>query len=268
MISPCGFALRLELVERGVDRRERELHAQPVERRPGLDVGAQPMLFVLGEHAEQPGIELVLRDRRSAAAALSRRDTCAERERAAPSTSRSGLGRVALLGGEDAPVELDGPEEEVEHRRRELDAPEPQIVEQVLELVREARHHARRAEEPREPLQRVDRAEDVVDELRIAAAPSCSSLVEREQIAAQPVDDLLRFGEELSRAPLSPRPPPPSILRPQGSLAGLLACASPGPEQRRAGLAELLRRERLRDVRVRAERQAALDVALRRTASR
>ena len=185
--------LRLQVVERGVDRRELELHAHPVEREPGLEVRAEPMLLVLGEDAEEPGVELVLRDDAAAAAALLLRDLTERGEERLH--LRRGLGRVALRGREDAPVELDGLEEQIEDLRRELDAPEAQVVEQVLELVREAAHH-RGAEEAGEALQRVHGAEDVVDELGVAAAAP-ADVVEREEIAAQAVDDLLRLGEEL-----------------------------------------------------------------------
>ncbi len=105
--------------------------------------------------------------------------------------------RVApvLLGLEDLAVELDRSEEQIEDAGRELEAAEAKIVEELLELVRE-RRHARRAEEPREALQRVHRAEDVVDEAGVDAADALA-LVDREQIAAEALDDLLRLGEEL-----------------------------------------------------------------------
>ncbi len=61
------------------------------------------------------------------------------------------LGDLALFGGEDAPVERDGAEEQVEQRRRELEAPEAEVVEHVLELVREPRHARRPEERPRGP---------------------------------------------------------------------------------------------------------------------
>ena len=60
---------------------------------------------------------------------------------------------------------------------RELDLAEPKIVEHVLELVRK-RAHPGRAEEPRQPLQRVNGAKDVVDELRIGGALA-TTVVER-----------------------------------------------------------------------------------------
>ena len=83
-------------------------------------------------------------------------------------------------------------------------------------------------------------------------------LVEREQIAAEPVDDLLRLGEELL-ARLVDR----SVVRapPPCSAIGV-TLAAPGEELRRTCVAELLRREGLRDERVGAEREPALDVAL------
>ncbi len=154
MISPCGRALRLELVERAVDRREREAHADPVEAQALLDVRAQAVLFVLGEDTEQPRIEIVLGDRADATPGALAGDLTERHEELLDLVH--GLGGLALLGGEDPRVERDGLEEQVEHRRRELDPAEAQIVEHVLELVRQPRH-ARRAEEPGEPLERVDR---------------------------------------------------------------------------------------------------------------
>ena len=66
--------LRLEVVEGAVDRREREAHADAVERLALLDVGAEAVLLVLGEDAEEPRIEVVLRDDACAAAAAPLRD--------------------------------------------------------------------------------------------------------------------------------------------------------------------------------------------------
>ena len=50
------------VVERFVDRRQVELHAQPVQTLVLLDVGAEPVLFVLGEDGQHAGIELVATD--------------------------------------------------------------------------------------------------------------------------------------------------------------------------------------------------------------
>src|SRR5262249_1114240 len=104
--------------------------------------------------------------------------------------------------------------EQVDHGGRELHAAEAEVVEQALELVGE-RAHAVRAEEAREPLERVHGAEDVVDEVRIdPSRPLC--FVEREEVPPEPLDDLLRFREELvARAvavahPRLPSPPPPA----------------------------------------------------------
>ena len=95
----------LELVERAVDRRERELHADPVEPQALLDVGAEPVLLVLGEHAEEPGIEIVLRDDARAVRPRARCEVCPSATSSC-STSARRLGDLALLGGEDAAVEL------------------------------------------------------------------------------------------------------------------------------------------------------------------
>ena len=149
-----------------------------------------------------------------------------------------------FLGLEDAPVELDRAEEQVEHRGGELDAAEAEVIEQLFELVRE-RRHAVGAEEPGQPLERVHRAEDVVDEARIDA-PGADPLVEPEQIAAQTLDDLLRLGEELVARAVTPsgircsprvsaRSPPPEAWG-QSPLGGAALGEGDGPvEPGRAG---------------------------------
>jgi hypothetical protein len=55
---------------------------------------------------------------------------------------------------------------------------------------------AHRAEQPGQALQRVDRAEDVVDQVRIGRA-LLQGIVQREDVAAETFDDLLGLGEEL-----------------------------------------------------------------------
>ena len=99
-------------------------------------------------------------------------------------------------------------------------------------------------------------------------APLLEPLVEREQIAAEPVDDLLRLGEELVARLVA-------AVAATASAARLMARGRPRCGSRGRGeaarphvLAELLGREGLGEVRVGAEREPALDVALRRAASR
>ena len=109
--------VRLELVERGVDRRERKRDAQLVERHPVLDVRAKPMLFVLGEHAEQA------RDR----ARIARRATRRPRARGArsrrattrsASMSEAGSAPLPRSTREQVAVELDRAKHDVEHALR------------------------------------------------------------------------------------------------------------------------------------------------------
>ena len=121
------------------------------------------------------------------------------------STSWTGSSALALLGGEDLRVERHRPEEEIEHGRAEIDPAEAQVVEDVLELVREPRHPGR-AKEACKSLERVDAAEDVVDELGVDPA-LLAEIVEHEQVAPEPVDQLLGFAEEIvSCAAVPPSP--------------------------------------------------------------
>ena len=85
--------LRLELVEGAVDRREREAHADAIEALALLDVRAEAVLLVLGEHAEQPGVEVVLRD--DARAARRRAAARTGRARRAAARPRRGIGALA-----------------------------------------------------------------------------------------------------------------------------------------------------------------------------
>ena len=81
---------------------------------------------------------------------------------------------LILLGvGQDAPRELHALEEQVEDLRGHRHAPEPQVVQQVLEVVREGLQRGH-AEQPREPLERVNRPEHVIQQIgiRVAALPS------------------------------------------------------------------------------------------------
>ena len=57
-----GAGARLQLVEGTVDGGEREQRTDAVEAEPLLDVGAEAMLLVLGEDAEEARVELVLGD--------------------------------------------------------------------------------------------------------------------------------------------------------------------------------------------------------------
>src|SRR5690606_31104288 len=86
-------------------------------------------------------------------------------------------------------------EEDVEHLLVQLDAPEPQVIEQVLEDVG---HLAEvdEAEHPRDPLERVHAAEDRVDEIGVRA-PRLLPVVEHEEITRERLDDLLRLRDEL-----------------------------------------------------------------------
>src|SRR5262249_14618117 len=157
-------------------RRQREEDADAVEREALLDVGAEAVLLVLREDAEEGRVELVLRHDRRVAALVALRELAEGEEQLLDLALRLRAG--AALGGEEPPVQGDRLEEEVEDRMADLGPTEAQIVEDVLQLVREA-GHLRRPKEPGEALEGVHAAEDVVDELRIGA-PLPQALVDLE----------------------------------------------------------------------------------------
>src|SRR5271165_7428987 len=108
------------------------------------------MLFVLGEDAEERGVEIVLQ-RSVAAPSCGPLGRLTQRDQEIFDL-RGGLLPVALLGGEDSAVERHGAKEQVEQPRRDVEAAESQIVEDVLKLVRQPRHPGD-AEERREALE-------------------------------------------------------------------------------------------------------------------
>ncbi len=116
-----------------IDRGEREAHAQSVERDALGEVGAETMLFVLGEdrqHArvEIEALEVVGRRLRSGGELLDRADEALDVEGA-------DLGVVR----QESLEALDAFEEDVEDLLSERDLAEPERVERVLERVRERR---------------------------------------------------------------------------------------------------------------------------------
>ncbi len=191
-----GLEPRLELVEPLVDRHQVERRVNAIKRSPRLDVLAQPVLFVLGQDRQQPRVEIVAAERRllllgrlRGGHAIQPLDQIVDGDR------RLARARARRRVGDDAIEQRHRLEQEIERLGFQLEAPEAQRVEQVLEVVREA-GHARDAEEAREPLQRVHRAKRAVQDLGIVASLR-ARLVERQQIAVERLDDLLRFGEEL-----------------------------------------------------------------------
>jgi hypothetical protein len=182
----------LHLLERFVDRRKIELHPEPVQAQTLLDVGAEPVLFVLGEHGQHRRVELVVDG-----GARTARHAGTEPIELVDQLLEGAHGVVGLvaLGGQDLPEHFDAAEEHVEGVGGELHPAEPEIVEDVLQPVRELTHLGG-AEQPGQTLQGVDGAKRLVHERRIGRA-FFQRPVEREQIPAQRLDDLLSLREEL-----------------------------------------------------------------------
>ncbi len=191
---PVRLGGGLQTIQRLVDGGEREPDPQAIEKQPLLDVRPQTMLFVLGQDREQAGVEVVLSGRTSGGRFGLGIEELTEIAKELVDVGQRILA-YALLDGENATVEVDAAKQHVHDLLAELELAEPQVIEQVFELVREGAHPSR-AEEPSQALERMDRAEDVVDELGISAARGPPA-VENEQIARQGFDDLVGFREEL-----------------------------------------------------------------------
>ncbi len=163
MISPCGLARSLRLFSASsiVEKRRIELVICGRDHRPGA---AATHVGQLAELAHEP-VDVAQR-----------------------------IGADSFFDREDAAVDADAAKKQVEHLLGELDLSEAQIVEHILELVRE-RAHACSAEKSGQPLQRMDGAKDIVDQFGLGGALP-PSVVELEQIPRQTLDDLVRLGEE------------------------------------------------------------------------
>ena len=191
----------LDLLDAPVDRHQVELPGQPVDVGAGADVLAQPVLLVLGEHAEQARVEL------PAAEAVvllrpGRRRSGRGRVQPAQVVGQPGRVQIAALArrGQRSAEQLDRLEQEIDGGRPRIDPPQPDGVEQVLQPVSQL-GGAGQAEQPAQPLERVDGAEAAVDEIRIGR-PRRPLAVELEQVALQRLDDLLGLGEELAQRPV------------------------------------------------------------------
>src|SRR5439155_20314651 len=104
-----------------------------------------------------------------------------------------------VMDGDDEAVQgVDGVVEKVDEVARDLDLPHAQPVEHVLEVVRELGDFAE-AEHAGQPLERVDLAEDLVDELRPDVLPL---RLEVDEVARQRVEELLGFASELVSRPI------------------------------------------------------------------
>ena len=186
----------LQGLERLVDARQRKHHVQAVEREAVFYRRAQSVLFVFGEHAEHRGVDRELGEHLGAGAALGRVRGQLREQILDDRGCFFALGAVTalFLEREDLPVGFDRAEQQIERGVVEGNAVEAQVVEQILELVR---HGGQRdgAKQRGEPLQGVHGAEHVVQEVGRGLALAFRR-VEREQIAGQRVDELLRFREK------------------------------------------------------------------------
>ena len=141
------------------------------------------------------------------------------------------------------------------HRQRERDAAEAQAVEDVLHAVREILDRIE-AEQPGQALERVRRAEQAVHDVGIDVLAGDPLLVQVGEVLAHAVEDLLGLGDELlvrlaARTALA------------GSLGHGALPAPPGAvEQILGDLPQRLRGEGLDQVRVGAETQTLVAIAL------
>src|SRR5205807_7875997 len=103
-------------------------------------------------------------------------------------------GQRRVVDGDDEAIEaVDGVVQEVDEVALDLDLPHAQAVEHVLEVVGEL-GDVDKAEHAGQTLERVDLAEDLVDQLR----PDVLTLrLELDQVARQSVEQLLGFAGEL-----------------------------------------------------------------------
>jgi hypothetical protein len=194
------------------------------------------VLFVLGEHAEEPRVEVVLRHEAAPPPARAARTARARRGAARPLPPAPAR-RLSPPRGCACRARRPGRGDRA--RGCQLDAAEAQIVEHVFELVRQARHDRVAPKRPESPFS-VCTARKTSLMSSASRRPRLQSSSRCEQIAAEAVDELLRLAEELvaGLVPPSPRPPPPSTMAtpPAGGPLG----PPPRREEPLAGLAQLL----------------------------
>ncbi len=102
----------LQAVQGVVDGGELETDAQAKKTLPLLDVRAKPVLLVLGEHGEKAGIELVVGARSLDLAAADLRQVADLTQELIDVVER--IGAQALLDREDAAVDVDAAEQEID----------------------------------------------------------------------------------------------------------------------------------------------------------
>jgi hypothetical protein len=186
----------LERFEAGVEGGQVEAGADPPEPRAALDVGAEPVLLVLGEHLEHPLVDLQGRQRVGAPAPRGP-GPLAEPLGQGSGGLRAPRGLLRRLLGGDAREDLGRRQEEVESGCVEGLAPHAHVVEPVLQRVGQPRH-AVDAEHRRQPLQRVGGAEDGVEDLLVGLALA-ARVLEPLQVAVERLDGLLRLRHEVGQ---------------------------------------------------------------------
>jgi hypothetical protein len=124
----------LDLGQRLVERRELELHAHQEQLEPLLHADEQAMLLVLREHCQERLIDLEVLEIRG----LRRRRRGELLQPLEDFLDAAHLLRV--VGGQDLPVDVDGGEQQIEHRVRELLTAEAQIVEHIFQPMRQLAH--------------------------------------------------------------------------------------------------------------------------------
>ena len=241
-----------------LEREDLEGRLDQLDVPAAAQVLAQPVLLVLGERTQQRGIDVELANSPRSAAAVALGGLDLGDESAPPARRRLRRPRrrptlsSRLANSSTAPSSSPSAGASSGH------PPEAQAVEDVLEVVGEIADRLE-AEHARETLERVRRAEQPIDEVGVDFSAGGALVAEVGEIRAHALEDLLGLGDEL----------------PVRLAAGARSGASPrhdrqpcpAPERSRQqvprDLAQILRVERLHEVRVGAEAHALVAVALR-----
>src|SRR5690554_4557460 len=183
--------LLFEGLERFIDRKEREPQSHSKNRHALLYIRPQAVLLVLRKDAEHRFFETERAQR------ILRRASILDTEALTDALSKrvevdAGFGFFLAL---KKPLKmLDALEEHVEDLGGKGDLFETELVEEILEAMRD-RTDGGMAKHPRDPLERMHAAKKIVD-LLSARRPFLLGLIEHEEVSRERLDDLLRLGKK------------------------------------------------------------------------